>query len=248
MVTVKNDKEIAKELEISLDQLATIRSFVKRSYEQDQYGGTMNQRISGNYPYVERKGTMIALVEPVKSTTHSFSKSKRSTLPVTKIVKSSEFESWEEDKNLLSLSILNGCYEDQFSAKRFFEKYNPKLIKWEDPNIDIDVDPSQKIIDKLKSIGQFNTEFYQGGFPSSTKIEFSIYDDKCRNRFKTILKQTKTREQLIQIGKAIYGMRFHNELKNLFFKRAEELKLTNKEINSIKEFRTSIETVTNYNW
>jgi len=140
-----------------------------------------------------------------------------------------------------------GRASSSIKVKEFFDMIKPRIIKYEDPDKFIDAEPTKKDITDAAKVGSPKTEYYQGGFPSTTDI---VYDrNKDEKKAKKLLNRIKSREMIIRMTKAIksiFGDLRYSGPYDMFIEKAKKLGCTDEEIKSIENYNKKTDMKINY--
>lgn len=139
-----------------------------------------------------------------------------------------------------------GRSSSSFDAKTFFDKVKAKIIKYEDSEVSINVDPTKADETKAAKIGSYKTEFYPGGFPSSSNITYTHKDEK---KAKALLNRMKSREMIIRMTKAVksvFGDNSYSGPYRMFMEKAKSLGCTEDELKSIENYNKHIDLKHNF--
>lgn len=177
-----------------------------------------------------------SLVEPLKFNVRT----RRNRPSVEREFKSAQFMHLSRDnKGNLCVSYSIGPMSSSMSGEEFFKKTKIKILEAETIEDDFsDLVPKKGEISKIQRLGEYKTEYYQGGFPSHSDLVFNCTEKQTR-KTESLAKRLKTRKQIIPILKAIksiFGTNSYSSPFYLVMEKAKQLGITEKEINSIESY------------
>ena len=157
----------------------------------------------------------------------------------TKSVKSIQIMGLDEKDLSVDFRYKGSGAGRSFTAKEMFNLTKLKVLKYEDPDKNIDVVPTAKDLKSMVKIADMEYGYSPGGFPTSAR--YVINPKKAEQRANKI----KTRDEIIRIGKAVVGT-FGAYKAEPFIQRAHKIGASAHEIASIEDYKPRYELDTGF--